>query len=132
MAEVNCIFCKIIKGEIPSYKLYEDKDLIVILDAFPSTKGQSLIISKKHEPYIFNLEENLYNKMFLKAKEAAKAIDKSLKSIRTCIIVEGFMVPHVHIRLHPCYKTYLELAPMKERPSDSEFKEIQEKIKRLL
>jgi|SRR3989344_620220 len=132
MAEVNCIFCKIIKGEIPSYKLYEDKDLIVILDAFPATKGQSLIISKKHEPYIFGLDGKLYGKLFLKAKEAAKAIDKSLNTVRTCIVVEGFMVPHVHIRLHPCYKEHLELAPMKGKPSDSEFREIQEKIKRLL
>ena len=132
MAEINCIFCKIIKGEIPSYKLYEDNDLLVILDAFPATKGQSLVISKKHKDYIFDLDDKLYNKLFLKAKEVSKAIDISLKTIRTCVVVEGFMVPHIHIRLHPCYKEHLELAPMKERPSDSEFMEIQEKIKRLL
>lgn len=122
----DCIFCKILKNEIKSFKLYEDKHCIVILDKFPASDGQSLVISKKHEDYILNLDLDSYNSMFLVSRKIAKAIDLSLKTKRTCFVVEGFQVPHAHIRLHPSYNQNLVLHGSEE--SDSNLKDIQEKI----
>ena len=128
----KCIFCKIAKNEVPAYKVYEDEKSIAFLDIFPASKGQTLIIPKKHETYIFNFDKKLYDHLFDIAKKIAKGIDASLQPLRTCIVVEGFAVDHVHIRLHPCYEKHLNLQPLKNKPSESELKEIAKKIKTLL
>jgi len=128
----DCIFCKIIKKEIHSYIIYEDKNVIAFLDINPSSQGHALVIPKKHYEYILKMPDKEYSDLLLKSKKIAKAIDSSLKPIRTCIVVEGFAVNHVHIRLHPCYEKHLNLQPMKDKPSDSEFKETAKKIKSLL
>ena len=125
----DCIFCKIINGELPSYKIYEDMEFIVFLDIFPATKGQTLIVPKKHIDYAFNLDESTYIKMMSLAKNVVKAIDSALKPLRTALVIEGFDVPHVHIRLHPCYDHGLKMARMDPKPSDDEFKALAQKIK---
>lgn len=123
----DCIFCKIIEKNIPSNTIFEDDLCIVILDKFPGTNGQSLIISKKHDDYIFDLSDKIYDHLFQIAKKIAKAIDKSLKPERTCILVEGFDVPHVHVRLHPTYGKGL-IRNGKEA-SDEELTKISNQIK---
>ena len=122
----NCIFCKIIEGRIYSVKLYEDNICLVILDKFPATKGQSLVIPKKHESYIINLEDKDYNHIFSVAKKISKAIDISLNALRTCYVVEGFEVDHAHIRLHPAYEKRLLLEGKEE--TNEELKKIREII----
>ncbi len=103
MKHPDCIFCKIIQNQIQTQKLYEDEKCIVILDKFPVTKGQSLIISKSHVDYIFNLEDQVYQHVFKIAKKIGKATDVALKTMRTWIVVQGMEVPHVHIKLFPIY-----------------------------
>ena len=128
----DCIFCKIAKKEIPSSIIYEDDEILVFLDAFPASIGQSLVMPKKHSSYIFDIKEKEYSNLFLKAKKIAKAIDSALSPIRTCIVVEGFLVEHVHIRLHPCYGKHLNLKPIEPKPSQQELKETTSKIKKFL
>ncbi len=125
----SCIFCKIINKQIPSDIIYEDKEILAFLDINPASEGQTLVTPKKHYSYIFEMPDHEYSNLFLKSKKISKAIDKSLNTIRTCIIVEGFMITHVHIRLHPCYEKHLNLEPITPKPSDKEFKNIAEKIK---
>ena len=128
----NCIFCKIAKGEIPCYKIYEDESFIAFLDINPATKGQTLVISKEHKDYLFDLNEDIYSDLFLKSKKIVKAIDKALDTKRTCIIVEGFEIDHAHIKLHPCYENRLKINPMEEKISEKEMIEICENIKSFL
>jgi histidine triad (HIT) family protein len=97
-----------VSGTIPSVKLYEDEQCVVILDKFPATRGQALVLPKIHEDYIMKIEDSLYSHLFHIAKITAHAIDRALKTKRTCLIVEGFEIPHVHIRLHPCYESVLK------------------------
>lgn len=99
----DCIFCKIVLGEVPSNKIYEDSECIVIPDKFPSAIGQAIVISKKHEPYAFNLEDKNYLHLFSVAKKVALACDRAFSSERTCLLVEGFHVPHAHIKLYPTF-----------------------------
>lgn len=126
----ECIFCKIINGEIPSFKLYEDEKCVVILDAFPATKGQSLVVPKEHKKYIFDVGDELYKHLFLVAKKVAKATDKALGTVRSCLVVEGFGVDHIHVRLHPCYEKKLKLE-IGERLGE-EGEEIKKEIQRFL
>ena len=127
----DCVFCKIANGSLPAHTLYEDGDVSAFLDLYPATRGQTLIILKKHVDYIFDLENSEYTKLFLKAKELGKAIDRALKPVRTCIVVEGLSVGHVHIRLHPCYEQTLKLGSS-EKAENEDLKATAEKIKKFL
>ncbi len=104
MEKPDCIFCKIISGEIPSYKIYEDDDFIGILDVFPNTKGMTLVIPKEHyDSYAFEMPEEIYSKFFLTAKKLGKIIDEKLEVVRTALVMEGMGVNHAHIKLYPLH-----------------------------
>ena len=122
------IFQKIINREIPTVKLYEDLNCIVIMDKFPSTEGQSLVISKRVVDYAFDLDDTTYAHMMLVAKKIANATDKALNPYRTCLVIEGFEVPHAHIKLYPVTekKIVTEMGPEK---SDEELEEVDKKIR---
>lgn len=97
------IFTKIINREIPAHILYEDELCIVILDAFPAVTGQTLVITKEPVSYIYDLDDETYIHVCQVAKQVAKALDTALEAVRTCTVVEGFEVPHVHIKLYPVH-----------------------------
>lgn len=97
----NCIFCKIIKGDIPSVKIWEDRDYLAFLDMRPVAEGHTLLIPKKHDDYIFGIHTKEYTDLFLKAKEIAGLLKLKLQPKRVGIVVEGFGVPHVHVHLIP-------------------------------
>lgn len=104
MNNPDCIFCKIVKGEIPSYKIYEDKDFIAILDLFPNTKGMSLVLTKDHyDSYVIEMDDKAYSEFFLAAKKVCKLLDEKLGAIRTSIVMEGLEINHAHIKLYPMH-----------------------------
>jgi histidine triad (HIT) family protein len=95
------IFSRIIAGEIPCYKIAEDKNYFAFLDINPMTKGHTLIIPKQEEDYIFNLENDQLAGMMLFAKKVAKSLEKSVSCVRIGVAVIGLEVPHAHIHLIP-------------------------------
>ncbi len=99
------IFTKIINREIPAHFVYEDEHCVAILDKFPAVKGQTLVIPKKEVDYAFDLDDDTYLHLFKTAKRIAKASDKAFAAVRTCLVVEGFEVPHVHIKIYPMTDT---------------------------
>jgi diadenosine tetraphosphate (Ap4A) HIT family hydrolase len=102
--EKNCIFCKMMKGEIPSVKIWEDKKYIAILDKFPNTQGMTLVIPKKHyESYVFDMKNNVYTNLMKASKKVAKLLDKKLQVKRTAMIMEGLGINHAHVKLYPIY-----------------------------
>ena len=73
----DCIFCKIIAGEIPGVKVWEDDDFIAILDILPACKGQTLVIPKRHmSSDIFILEDEKYTTLLLAAKKVVSLLKK--------------------------------------------------------
>lgn len=102
---MSSIFTKIINREVPGHFIYEDEFCVAILDKFPAVKGQSLIIPKKDVDYAFDLDDETYIHLFQVAKKVGKALDKALNAQRTCLVVEGFDVPHVHIKVFPMQNT---------------------------
>ena|SRR3989344_2142989 len=100
----DCIFCKIVKGEIPSAKIWEDKDFLAILDIFPNTKGMSLVLTKKHyDSYAFGLPDNVYLDLMAASKKVAKLLEKALPVKRVSLVAEGMGVNHIHVKLYPMY-----------------------------
>lgn len=132
---MTSIFSKIIKREIPAQFVYEDGMCAVIMDKFPSVKGQTLVIPKKEVDYAFDLDDETYSHIFKVAKKIALASDKALKPKRTCLAIEGFEVPHVHIKIYPVHDTSRGLGPYLasgEMADDEELASLAEKIKAAL
>lgn len=98
------IFSKIIRGEIPCYKIAEDENFFAFLDINPMTKGHTLVVPKIEEDYLFNLEDELLGKMMIFAKQVAGAIRQSVSCVRVGVAVLGMEVPHAHIHLIPINK----------------------------
>ncbi|HIH14532.1 MAG TPA: HIT family protein [Nanoarchaeota archaeon] len=100
----DCIFCKIVQGEIPSAKFWEDKDFLAILDIFPNTKGMSLVLTKRHyDSYAFGLPDAVYLELMAASKKVAKLLEKALPVKRVSLVVEGMGVNHIHVKLYPMY-----------------------------
>jgi histidine triad (HIT) family protein len=128
---MDSIFTKIIKREIPAAIIYEDEHTIVFPDKFPSMPGQLLVVSKRQAPYIFDLTNEEYQSLMATTKMVALALDDTHHALRTCIMVEGFEVPHVHVRLYPCTEGKLVLEPRIEA-SDETLRALAEKVKAAL
>lgn len=103
----DCIFCKIVSGDAPSYKIYEDEAHLAFLSIFPNTKGFSVVIPKKHyDSYIFEQDDAVINDLMKACKKVAKLLDSKLADVgRTGIFFEGFGVNHLHAKLFPMHGT---------------------------
>lgn len=95
------LFTRIIKGEIPSYKIAEDENYYAFLDINPLKKGHTLVIPKIEDDYIFNLDDETIAGLMVFAKKVAKAIKAAIPCQRVGVAVLGMEVPHVHIHLVP-------------------------------
>jgi histidine triad (HIT) family protein len=130
--EQDCIFCKIVEGKAPCYKIYEDDEFIAFLDIFPLMKGQTIIIPKQHKgDYIFDLNDSDYMKLMNITKKIAQAIDKSIQPTKTGMIVEGFELDHIHIKLFPL-KQGFPLPHKENQFSEEEMKNIANEIKKAI
>ncbi len=102
----SCIFCKIVKGELPSYNVYEDRSFIGILDIYPNIKGQTLVIPKRHVPsYVFDLSNIELAELMATTKKVAKLLERKLNVGRVHIVFEGTSVNHLHAKLYPAIGT---------------------------
>jgi histidine triad (HIT) family protein len=103
----DCIFCKIVKGEAPAHKIWEDEKHLAFLSIFPNTEGFSVVITKRHYPsYPFDLPDNVLTDLVIASKSVAKLLDAKLEDVgRTGMIFEGFGIDHVHTKLFPLHGT---------------------------
>ena len=117
---MSTIFTKIIRGEIPSYKIAEDDKFYAFLDINPLAEGHTLVIPRKVEKdYIFDLDDDTYAGLCAFAKKVAVAIGRAIPCKRVGVAVLGMEVPHTHIHLVPLNseadldfrKKKMELAP---------------------
>lgn len=97
----HSLFTRIARREIPGVFVYEDDQVFAIMDKFPHIEGQVLVIPKEEIDSIFDIPDTLYTELWLVSKKIARAMEQALSPKRVCIIVEGFEVPHAHIRLYP-------------------------------
>jgi len=103
----DCVFCKIVKGEIPCYKVWEDDDHIAFLSLSPNTPGFTVVATKKHFPsYAFENSDKVLTGLILATKKVAQVLDKAFDDVaRTGMFFEGFGVDHLHSKLSPMHGT---------------------------
>lgn len=100
----DCIFCKIIAGEVPSFKIWEDENFIAILDVFPNCKGQTLVITKTHfDSDVFIMNNDFYSKYLLAVKKVVSLLKTWLWVHRVTAVMEWMWVDHAHFKLYPMH-----------------------------
>jgi len=134
---MDCIFCKILQGEIPSYKIYEDDYVYAFLDITQGTKGHTLVIPKEHVENIYDLTEELAENIFRVIPKLAKALKTSFNPIGLNIVNNNDKplqsVFHFHLHLIPRYENDgMELSTINNygKTSDKSFKDIVKTIKK--
>ncbi len=98
---MSSIFSKIIKGEIPCYKVAENEQFLAFLDSKPLKKGHVLVIPKVEVDFIFDMEDALLGDMMIFSKEVAQKMKRILPCKKIGVTVIGLEVPHAHIHLIP-------------------------------
>ncbi len=126
---MDSIFTKIINREIPAYIIEENEEFIAFLDVFPLAKGHTLVIPKKQVDYIFDLDQDTYNRLWEFAKNISGKVEKAIECKRVGVAVIGLEVPHAHIHLVPLNNVEdINFSRPKLKLEQSEFAEIQERI----
>ena len=123
------IFTKIIRGEIPCYKIAEDDRYFAFLDINPLKEGHTLVIPKQETDYFFDLDDDQLTGLILFSRKVAKAIKSAVPCNRIAVAVVGLEVPHVHVHLIPMdTMNDVNFKNPKLKFSPEEFKQTAEKI----
>lgn len=103
----DCVFCKIVKGEAPVHKIWEDDKHMAFLSIFPNTPGFSVVVTKEHHPsYAFDNSDEVLTALTLATKKVGELLDLSFEDVgRTGMMYEGFGVNHLHAKLFPMHGT---------------------------
>ena len=124
------IFTKIVNGEIPCYKIAEDENYFAFLDINPLAEGHTLVIPKREEDYIFNLEDEELGGLMKFAKKVAASLKANIECKRVAVVVLGLEVPHAHIHLIPISsEADVDFRKPKLQLSQEQFVAIAEKVK---
>lgn len=98
---MDSIFTKIIKGEIPAFKVAETHEFLAFLDVFPLERGHTLVVPKIQVDYIFDLEPEIYQRYWAFTQKVAIAVGLAVPCVKVGVAVIGLEVPHAHIHLLP-------------------------------
>jgi histidine triad (HIT) family protein len=124
----ECIFCKIVRREIPAFIVQEDEDSVVFLDINPRSKGMCIVVPKQHFE-TFEQNRELASKLFDKALIVAEKIQKSLNPITVFMSVMQAQVPHFNIRVYPVYKDQIPL--IENKPIETTEEELIDTARRI-
>lgn len=126
----DCLFCKIVSGEIPSYKVYEDHETYAFLDIFPAAKGHTLVIPKSHQQDILDISGDLYSRTAHTVSKIATLLDERLECDGITVMQSnrpaGWQtIFHLHFHVIPRWTSDSLINPWSAKPGDeSEFEEI--------
>ncbi len=126
---MSSLFSKIVKGEIPAYKVAEDAKYLAFLDINPLAKGHVLVIPKKETDYIFDIEDQEYMQLWKFAKKVARGIKEVIPCEKVGVAVIGLEVAHAHIHLVPINTIYdIDFKKTKLKFTSEEFQNIAHSI----
>ncbi len=123
---MSSVFTKIVQGEIPCYKIYEDEKTMAFLDIEPEVSGHILVIPKVEVDKVYELEADDYDAVMATVKKLAQHMNKVLGE-RIMIKIVGIDVPHAHVHLMPVNENWAGERQLK--PTEEEFREMQERLK---
>lgn len=122
------IFTKIIRGELPSYKVYEDEEVFAFLALDQVTLGHTLVVPKKEVDHFLDTPEPDYSAVFAAGKKIGRAVHRATASKRVCAMIVGFEVPHFHLHLIPANAMSDLDFKTAQRRTDAEMQDIQNRI----
>ena len=129
----DCVFCKIVRGELPSYKIHENENYLAFLDIFPKNSAQTVVTPKKHlhSKLTENDKQEILNLMDF-ALDVAEKIEKKLPEVERCqFVIEGLELDHLHFKLYPAFfpepKEHV-VSQSGARANDAELKRISDLI----
>lgn len=126
---MDCIFCKIANGEIPTEKVYEDADFVAFLDINPINPGHTLVIPKKHYENLFAMPDNLISDYILLIKKISPKIKEVMNVRWINLFVFGEEIKHTHIHIVPRFDNDNFKYPVQGKYKEGEFDKITDKIK---
>lgn len=126
----SSIFSRIIKGEIPCHKVYEDDKTFAFLDIHPKQPGHVLVIPKKEVDHLWDLDDEDYEAVMKTSKKVARRINEVLKPKRVGMQVEGVGVPHAHVHIFPfnSLEEYRVVRDMSAEPDHDKLAEMAKKL----
>lgn len=127
----DSIFTKIIKGEIPCEKIYEDDKTMAFMDIHPLVPGHVLVVPKVQVDQFDDLNNDDYQALWLTVQRVARRIKEVLEPARVCMRVEGFDVPHAHVHVYPCNTPddyYGDPERLKKEPDHEPLAEMAQKL----
>lgn len=126
---MDCIFCKIAEGEIPSHAVWEDAHFLAFLDINPVQPGHTLVIPKHHDSNLFEVSDKDYQNTLAAAKIVRGKLKAATGAKRIAMMVVGLEVDHVHIHLIPINQAS-DINPENASPADqTELEQMAEKIR---
>ena len=103
---IDCLFCRLIRGDLPSYRVYEDDDFVVLLTIHPINPGHAMVVPRAHVDSFYQLEDRLYVPMMLLVKRLARAIKVAFAPLQVVMETSGVGNRHVHVHVLPVYGLY--------------------------
>jgi len=130
--ETESIFAKIIRGDIPCYKIYEDDNTLAFLDIHPVSSGHTLVVSKTEAPYVWDLNPMDYQNLMESVKKIADRLKEVLNPDYISEMVVGYDVKHAHVHLIP-FSSPLDLQRLfdthKPETNDEELTQLADRLK---
>ena len=126
---LDCVFCQIIKGEVPCYKIYEDKDFLGFLDIYPIAKGHCLLIPKVHYRWVYEVPN--FGEYWKIAKKVSLIVKKIVKADSINYLTIGEEIEHAHIWIIPRFKgdsDVIGIKRMKNKPNELEMQGLAKQI----
>ena len=121
---MSTLFSKIIAGELPSYKIYEDDYVCAFLDINPVQRGHTLVVPKVEVDQFMDLDEEMYDKLMHRVKYVAFILRAKMKTNRVCVLIEGYNIPHAHVHLVPTNSPDEFSAALAKPATEAELKEV--------
>lgn len=126
----DSIFTKIIKGEIPCHKIYEDDKTLAFLDIYPIVTGQAVVIPKKQIEFVWDLDDEDYQAVMDTARKVAKRLREMLGTRYVGVKIEGVEVPHAHVKIYP-FNTVAEYTKPQDTNSEPDHAALTDLAKKL-
>lgn len=118
----DCVFCQIIEGKLPCYKVYEDNSFLAFLDIYPRVLGHTLVIPKTHYRWVYDVPN--FEKYWLVVLKITQAMKEILKPYFISYVTHGLQVPHAHIHIMPRKKQDTVFIPNIKNISSSEMQTV--------
>ena len=126
------LFSRIVAGEIPAHKVYEDDRHLAFLDVAPIQPGHVLVVPKREVPYLFDLPADEHEALWRVVRTVGQGLRKATGCRRVCVMVVGWEVPHVHVHLVPTSRAEDFPVPPKTKPTPEQLAATAEGIRKAL